>query len=569
MNTLIIPRLPKILSLLSKKQKVKAIFLLIFILGSLFFEIFSIGIFLPIIETISNNGIGGNEINILNLFVLDVSIITFVWITLGIYLLKTLYMVGLIHFQHYFVYDLQYETANKIIVSSLNTNLEEILNSKSSDTINSVISESTVFAITIVNLLIATFTEILVSVGLIIFVFFYNFKAALILGGILLTFGFIFFRFTRKINKSLGYQRIDIESQRINVLNELFGVIKEVILSANKEFFFSKFNRVSFRYKSIMSTNATMIQLPRVFIDLIIFLAFAIIFLIGISSDSANNDLLNTLSIFALVAIRLMPSFNRVIGNLQSVKFNIRIVDSLFDRLKPDLEVPDSGIDPINLNKSIELRNISFAYKNSNRTIIRDVNIFLEVGKVYGIIGQSGSGKTTLINIISGLLSPSKGEIRIDGIKRDTLQDSWRSNISYVAQDFFILSGSLDQNIALGIEDDKIDSLRIRKSVEDAKLNYKDLKPPFKIAEQGKNLSGGQKQRVALSRCFYKGSPLIILDEATSALDSSTEESIMNDIINQKNEKIIIMITHNNNLLKYCDRVFSIQNGLVHNLLAE
>lgn len=562
MDTYILPRLPKILFLLSRKQKFNSIILLFFILGSLFFEIFSIGLFLPIIDAISNNSIDSSGIDIFNIIHLEIPLKTFLWVALGVYLVKASYMVCLIHFQHHFVYDLQYTISNRVIKASMHSDLEKILDSNSSETINSVISESTVFAITIVNLLIATFTELLISIGLIVFVFNYDFIGAITLGGILSFFGLVFFRFTNKINKTLGYKRIDIESKRINVLTELFGVIKEIILSRNKEFFFSRFSNISYQYKSIMSVNSTMIQLPRVFIDLIIFIAFTSIIIIGISSKQLNENFFSTLSIFALVAIRLTPSFNRVIGNLQSIKFNLRVVDSLYERLLYYKSVKEKSIQ-FGIQKSIELRDVSFSYKDSHQVVIHNANILFEVGKIYGVIGESGSGKTTLINIISGLLSPVNGKILIDGIELDTFSDSWRSNISYMAQDFYILSGTVEQNIALGVQENEIDYLKVNNSIKAANLDYKKLKYPFKIKEQGKNLSGGQKQRIALARCFYKGSSVIILDEATSALDSVTEASIMKDITKQKDDKLIIIITHNDSLLRHCDKVLQITNGFV------
>ena len=208
----------------------------------------------------------------------------------------------------------------------------------------------------------------------------------------------------------------------------------------------------------------------------------------------------------------------------------------------------------------MELKNISFGYKK-NEKVLKDINIKIKKGDFIGIKGESGSGKTTLIDIILGLQQPESGEIKING----------KSNISlkkgYVPQNSSILDIPIRDNVAFGIKREDQDFEQIIKSLEKAEIfsfvNQKEQGLDFMVGENGGKLSGGQKQRLGLARALYFKPDLLILDEPTSALDSETENAILKTFQNLSVEITIILISHNESVLKVCDNKYQIQNKVL------
>jgi ATP-binding cassette subfamily C protein len=307
--------------------------------------------------------------------------------------------------------------------------------------------------------------------------------------------------------------------------------------------------------------------MPRVFIDLIIFFSFSIIIISIIDDKKELQNILPTLSIFAIASMRIMPSFNRVISNIQSVKFNIKVVDIIYEYLKTnDNKYIIDYSNNFDFNNKLEFKNICFRYNELENYVIDNVNFSIEKGKIIGITGESGSGKSTIVDMICGLNKPNSGSILLDNIKVDLNNNIWRNKIGYVTQDYYIADGLLINNVAFGIEDSKINYSLAIKSLADSMFPLESYNPidKFYLIEHGKNLSGGQRQRIAIARALYKNSEILILDEATSALDKETEKLFFNDLLKLKGSKTIIIITHNINLLDYCDKIYHLKNNKIN-----
>jgi ABC-type bacteriocin/lantibiotic exporter with double-glycine peptidase domain len=224
---------------------------------------------------------------------------------------------------------------------------------------------------------------------------------------------------------------------------------------------------------------------------------------------------------------------------------------------------------PVYLNKSIELKNISFEYPESSFKLDAP-NFFIKKGEKVGIRGQSGSGKTTLINIIIGLIALQKGEILIDGIKVNAENIySWQKLIGYVKQDPFIFNDSLISNIAVGETPEDFNRDRIKSILNflnlDSLLNSLPDGLNTNIGEQGSKLSVGQRQRVAIARVLYSDKEVLIFDEVTSNLDKETEHEVIRSILKiARQDKTIIFISHKEEILNTCDKVYRIENGMVY-----
>ena len=217
----------------------------------------------------------------------------------------------------------------------------------------------------------------------------------------------------------------------------------------------------------------------------------------------------------------------------------------------------------LNNVKNIKLSNIDFSY-NENKTILQNISLDLKKGKMIGVVGKTGSGKTTLIDIISGLLEPSNGSLKVN---ERAIKDITIGAISYITQDTILMDDSILNNICFGLQKKNFDKKKFDAALAVSQLNEFIEQLPEKenthVGDRGTRISGGQKQRIGIARAIYNDSEILIFDEATSALDYETEKKILNQISKLKENKIIIMITHRLNALKLCDELIVLERGKI------
>ena len=272
------------------------------------------------------------------------------------------------------------------------------------------------------------------------------------------------------------------------------------------------------------------------------------------------------MGIFAAAAFKMIPSLGRIINHTQFISYYSNIVE-IFES-QSDLHTNDKldiVDNKISFNKNIIFKNIFFSYGKNK--ILENFNLVIEKNECIGLIGESGVGKSTLINLLLGLLSPDKGKILIDGVDTDFKEYYWGDTIGYVPQFIYLINDTVKRNIAFGIENELIDEHSIKSSIKNSQLEkfIEDTNGGIEyiIDENGKNLSGGQIQRIGIARALYNNPKILILDESTSSLDKDTEESFLNIIKNLKNTLTIIIISHKQNPLSICDKIYKISDKRV------
>jgi ATP-binding cassette subfamily C protein len=218
-------------------------------------------------------------------------------------------------------------------------------------------------------------------------------------------------------------------------------------------------------------------------------------------------------------------------------------------------------------NNSIKFKEVSYNYTGSKMKAVNDVTIEISKGTSVGIIGRSGAGKSTLVDIILGLLKPKSGEIIFDGENVDIKKNIWQTQIGYVPQNIYLLDDTIKNNIIFGINEDDIDELLLAEVIEMAQLKSLVNSLPDNInsivGNRGAKLSGGERQRIGIARALYNEPKILVLDEATSSLDMDNENKILNEIYQNKKDKTLIIISHRNNTVKYCDSIYVMENGKV------
>ena len=297
--------------------------------------------------------------------------------------------------------------------------------------------------------------------------------------------------------------------------------------------------------------------------------ALAMVVLILFSTATSRPDTSILFGIFAVAAIRILPSVRSIMAQWWQIRYNYYCVDIVSEGLDDaDNILHNEAIERLNFNSAIEVRNMSFRFDDADKGqwTLRNLNLTIRKGEKVGIQGTSGAGKTTLFNLLLGFLSPTEGEILIDGHPLDNkIRRSWQTSIGYVSQHVYIEDSTLAGNIALGIDPDKIDRERLQDAIRRARLeeliNQLSQGADTPIGECGSRLSGGQRQRIGIARALYKQADILFFDEATSSLDNRTEQEINNAIeqlSREQNTLTIVVIAHRSSSLEYCDRIIEI-----------
>ena len=234
--------------------------------------------------------------------------------------------------------------------------------------------------------------------------------------------------------------------------------------------------------------------------------------------------------------------------------------------LEPEKQGSESNkLSPQSLSGDIEMQDISFRY-GTRQLVLEDVTITAKQGEKIAFVGESGSGKTTLAKLLLNLYTPEKGEILIGGTNiKDIRVDSLREKIAYVPQETFLFSGTIMENLMLGLHDaSPEDIISAAKSAQAHDfINALPLRYDTMLEENGTNLSGGQRQRLAITRAILKKPDILILDEATSNLDSITERAIEKTISEYSEGITTFIIAHRLSTIKRCDKIYITDKGRI------
>ena len=413
---------------------------------------------------------------------------------------------------------------------------------------------------------------------IIVSIFLYNFKIALILT-IIFIFGYTILYFILKTKLYKAGELLSNDQRNIQKrMTESFGVIKEIIISKNQNFFSDYFsvdrNKISQRESFILSASF----LPRFVIESIGITSSLILIIYYYSLYGSISEVIVTLAIFTFASFKLIPSFQAIFSSLSEIK----AFSASLDKIKNDLmnveydkkltdtlsEFQDLKLDDI---KNLELKDILFSYPNTDLPSIEFSNLKLPLKSKIAIAGESGSGKTTLINILTGLVKLKKGDIFIDNKRlNEELLCKFQNKIGLVPQNIFLFDDTILNNILVSQVNNEINIKNIEKILKICDLDQLISSLPnginTKIGEKGVNLSGGQQQKLGIARCIYLNKEILIFDEATSSMDAVSEYKIINNIIENDPNKTIISISHNYSTFKNFDHIIFVENGKINEI---
>ena len=571
----------KIRSIINKEQKKTFFFIVLLMIVAAFLEFLSIGFIIPVVSIVVDQNIQNSYINFefLNSFIKNQSsnqllLITFFLFFL-IFIIKFFFSVFFLYKKNDFIFQVRNSISIKIFKSFLKRPYDFHQQNNSSKLAINCKYEVEQFT---ANILISGL-EILSDIGLIlsllILLISLEFKLTIILISTFFLFMYLYQFILKKRSMIWANERQKYDILISKVIQEGLGSIKEIILNFKENYFLKNFSHYLQR-SLVANVRAQMsFEIPRPLMELVAIIAFILIFYFLTFLDYETSRIITLLGIFAAVTFKLLPCFNRLIGCLQRIRYGLPVVDFIYNELMNSNNlieddkniIQDKDIQKFKLKKFIAIKSLNFSYKDSeqNKKIIFDnANFKIAKGELIAIVGESGVGKSTLLNLISGLVKNYEGDILIDNHNIKELRSIWTNRVTFISQNPFFLDDSIKHNIAFAENSDDLSLDKIWSSLKSAQLydyvnNSKD-KLETVIGEDGTKMSGGQLQRLAIARALYQDSDLIILDESLNALDPSNENEILQILAKLKNEKTIILISHKESSLKYCDQVFKIEN---------
>ena len=334
-----------------------------------------------------------------------------------------------------------------------------------------------------------------------------------------------------------GHELFLSNNERFRQAAEIFGGVKELRLLGRENSYLSRFGSASSQYANATARSETLASLPIFFVQALAISAGIAALLYLVWSYGEMSAALPSIAAFAYGAYRLMPSLQSLASELSVVRYSMPALDAFHTDYEAAMRARREDIDttpePVALVNGIDVRALGFRYEGQERTILLDMTLRIDRGERIGIVGSSGSGKSTLVDLIVGLLTPTTGEILVDGKRLETIGiRRWQRSLGYVPQTIFLSDDTVRANIAFGVPADEIDHAAVEEAARAANLHQfvsRELESGYDtvVGERGIRLSGGQRQRIGIARALYRKPAILIFDEATSALDNETEAAVM------------------------------------------
>ena len=571
--------LSKIWSFFNKEQKIHSVYLLFGVLIATNLEIIGISSFLPIVAAIVDYDRIKDYPYIAQLSQ-NLSQREFIYIclvcTTVIYFVKNFFLLTFLWFQSRFNLNVQVSLIDRLFKNYLNIDYLFHLKNNSAELITNIQSNASH-----AKFYIETHYKLIVEIVLLISIFllllFIEPYSTLVTSIFSFTLTGILFFYTKNKLRKNGELRIGHEINISKLLISSLHGIKEVQILDRQDGFQKNLNQEYVKLNKLELNYIILTSLPRISLEVIGVFSFVVFIVILLFQNQSPSEIIPTIALFSISFIRVLPAVVNIVQNLQYRRYHKPAFDLIFDELeilkkanfidkkdKPQIkEFNEKKIDII-------FDKIFFKYPNFEKNILNNINLRIDYGEVLGIVGSSGSGKTTFVDNLLGLLKPTAGEILANNINIKSNIHQWQKKIGYVSQSIFIMDASIEQNIAFGVEPEKIDRKLMEYALNSAKLielNQKLINSNNpNVGENGVRLSGGQRQRIGIARALYRNPSILLLDEATNSLDKDTEDQILDVIGNLKKEKTVILISHDKNSLRYCDRIISLNNGYIEEI---
>lgn len=573
--------LQKINEIFDKKQKRQLVLLgfMIFIGG--FLETLGVSTMIPVVtvlltpekvqEYIDQYDFLSKICNALHITSVNQVAVSLLLLLMAVYVIKNVYLLFLVYRQNTFITQNRNNMISRVMAEFLNRSYEEYLGADIPTVFR--ITDSDIpqtFALMLALLSLAS--EVVVSCLIFLVLLIQNVQMTLF---VMLVFGVLTLVIVKVLKPRLN--RIGAKNQAIQSriakwrIQATYG-LKDVKVLNREEFFVRNYYETGKVGANVARNYAVLNNTPRLLIETIFIVSMLGYVAIYINGGGDVSEMMTTIATFGVAAIRVLPSVNRINTYITEIAYTTPSLNFVYENLQQGMKTDamlaerkaNSQKEKLKLDDKIELNHISFHYPDSDKNIFTDAHMVVPRGKSVGIMGSSGAGKSTIVDILLGLLHVQEGQITCDGVDIFKNYESWLAQIGYIPQSIYLIDESIRENIAFGIDADKIDEKRIWEVLEEAQLKEFIEELPegldTTIGDRGIRLSGGQRQRIGIARALYHNPEILVFDEATSALDNETEAAVMEAVNSFHGKKTMVIIAHRLNTIEKCDIIYKVEN---------
>lgn len=547
----------------------KSITFSIFLLIAILFETLSIALILPLVDIVTSKE-GSDYYNLIQSFnfleIENIFLFSLIVFLLTI-LFKTFYLVFFSWWKNNFISELNTSFSSKLFYQYLSKPYLDLSKIDTSIIIRNCWEEVRILTGGLNNLFLL-FVESLVFLSILTILFLYDPKTSIIIFVFFFIIGLSFVYLTKNTITLWSEYKIILTSNIIKSINECFGLIKYIRLRNKENFFLNRFNHSVLKINRLTRNLSFTREIPKNILEMIAILSLFVVVLINLeSTNGISKNSISLLAIYTGAAFRILPALNRIINLIQSFYNYVPTLNILYDDLisKKNSNVINNlkrDKHEFQFKHTIEFKNVYFKYHKQENYIIKNLNFEIKKNDFVCFVGESGVGKSTLIDLLTGILLPTKGNIYIDKIDTRDILHKYQNIIGIVPQKTNLINDSLLNNIILENNGNLKNENKFNDAISFAQLNetIKENKDGIhlNVGQDGSFMSGGQSQRVAIARALYESPEILVLDEITSALDTKTSEQLFDCINDLIGKKTLIMVSHNEDLSKRADKVYKL-----------
>lgn len=574
--------LSKVNYIFDKKQKVQSVFLCAGLFVGALMELVGVSLITQLVSLISNpEKIHNNDYmqyfyDFFNM-TSDRQFYLFVVIALiFVYLVKNLYLLWINYIQYTFIFNNQLRLSGRLIDCYLKKPYTYHLDNNSAEMVRNVMLDSERFFQMLLSVFL-TLSEILVSALLCIFLLIVDPVITISVVVILAVFTALYLVLFKGKAKEYGKINQIYDGKMHQSINQALGAVKDIKILHREKYFANAFLTFGKKKMTAVRNNNILGQLPKYLIETVCIGAVLLVLVFKIYSGEDLTTMIPQLAAFAIAAFKLLPSVSKVNNYANLIIFLKPSVDLIYRDIKDtedmvNYEITDASGNLIEDSSEkdekaagIRVNNLVYRYPHTDRNVLDGINFEIPVGKSIGLIGESGAGKSTLADVILGILTPTEGSVMYGDMDVHKHPLKWSKKLAYIPQRIFLSDDTIRNNVAFGIDADKIDDDKVWEALREAQLDEFVKSQPegldLMVGERGVRISGGQQQRIGIARALYDNPEILVLDEATAALDSSTESLVMEAIDRLSGSMTLIIIAHRLSTIKNCDYVYRVENG--------
>ncbi len=571
----------KINYIFDKKQKKYLVLLGFMILIGGVFETFSVGMLVPVVgvildpkslqEAMDKVPVLANIAYGMGLNTEKKQITALLSLLIIIYIVKNAYLLFLTYQQNTFIAKTRNDMISRVMREFLNRPYEDYLGADI-PTVFRITDGDIPHTFSLMLALLSLATEAVVSLFLGAYLIYTNWVMAVLIITVLGGMTLLSTKLIKPKMNAIGKKNQSIQSRIAKWRIQAIYGLKDVKVLNRQDFFIRNYYESGKIGAETARDYTVLNNLPRLLIETTFMVAVLAFIMIYILNGGDVNALMKQLTAFAVAAVRLMPSANRINTYITQIAYEEPSLDFVYNNLtesmKTDKKMAAERMaiagPALKLEDKIELKNITFAYPDADKNIFTGADMVVPKGKSVGIMGSSGAGKSTIVDILLGLLHVKEGEILCDGKNIFSNYESWLAQVGYIPQSIYLIDESIRDNIAFGIDQDEISDERIWEVCREAQLAdfIKSLPEGLdtKIGDRGVRLSGGQRQRIGIARALYHNPEILVFDEATSALDNETEAAVMEAVNSFHGKKTMVIIAHRLNTIEKCDIIYEVKD---------